>query len=136
MALTVPFLFAQQIQHPTAGMIARTATAQDDSTGDGTTTCVLLIGEIMKQAERYLSEGQHPRVICEGIDLAKDHCIKFVDSFAYNISDLKKSERDVLVDVARTSLRTKLRTVSPDAKEETHLVIVLLLRAALFSGHS
>ena len=62
-----------QIQHPTAGMIARTATAQDDSTGDGTTTCVLLIGEIMKQAERYLSEGQHPRVIVEGINVIKRH---------------------------------------------------------------
>ena len=32
---------------------------------DGTTSTVLLIGELMKQAERYLSEGLHPRVIVE-----------------------------------------------------------------------
>lgn len=45
-----------QIQNPTASMIARAATAQDDVTGDGTTSNVLLIGELLKQAERYLSK--------------------------------------------------------------------------------
>jgi T-complex protein 1 subunit zeta len=39
-------------------MIARTAVAQDDISGDGTTSTVLLIGELMKQSERYISEGQ------------------------------------------------------------------------------
>jgi T-complex protein 1 subunit zeta len=47
-----------QIQNPTAIMIARTAVAQDDISGDGTTSTVLLIGELMKQSERYISEGQ------------------------------------------------------------------------------
>ncbi|MEW5318992.1 MAG: hypothetical protein WDW38_010170 [Sanguina aurantia] len=54
-----------QIQNPTAVMIARTAVAQDDVTGDGTTSIVLMIGELMKQSERYLSEGLHPRVLVE-----------------------------------------------------------------------
>lgn len=54
-----------QIQNPTAVMIARTAVAQDDVTGDGTTSTVLLIGALMKEAERYLSEGCHPRVLVE-----------------------------------------------------------------------
>ena len=56
-----------QIQHPTAMLIARTATAQDDITGDGTTSAVLLCGELMKQAERYYMEGLHPRVVCRFI---------------------------------------------------------------------
>ena len=38
-----------QIQNPTANMIARVATAQDDITGDGTTSAVLIVGELMKQ---------------------------------------------------------------------------------------
>lgn len=46
-----------QIQHPTASLIARASTAQDDSTGDGTTSTVLLIGELLKQADIYISEG-------------------------------------------------------------------------------
>lgn len=46
----------QQIQHPTASLIARVATAQDDITGDGTTSNVLIIGELLKQADLYISE--------------------------------------------------------------------------------
>ncbi|KFG43517.1 putative chaperonin zeta subunit [Toxoplasma gondii p89] len=45
-------LHEMQIQHPTASMIARAATAQDESTGDGTTSSVLLIGELLRQSER------------------------------------------------------------------------------------
>lgn len=56
-------------------MIARAATAQDEITGDGTTTNVVLIGELLKQAERYISDGLHPRVITEGYDLAKREAI-------------------------------------------------------------
>ena len=50
-------LLLQQIQNPTAIMIARTAVAQDDTSGDGTTSTVLFIGELMKQSERYIDEG-------------------------------------------------------------------------------
>lgn len=65
-----------QIQNPTAAMIARTATAQDETTGDGTTSCILLVGETLKQAERYISEGLHPRVVAEGLEVAKAESLK------------------------------------------------------------
>lgn len=64
-------LTEMQIQNPTAAMIAKTAVAQDDQCGDGTTSVVLLVGELLKQAERYIEEGVHPRVIGEGFDIAK-----------------------------------------------------------------
>merc|ERR1712188_257238 len=44
-------LHEMQIQHPTACLIARAATSQDDITGDGTTSTVLIIGELLKQAD-------------------------------------------------------------------------------------
>lgn len=50
------FFPLQQIQHPTASLIAKVATAQDDITGDGTTSNVLIIGELLKQADLYVSE--------------------------------------------------------------------------------
>ena len=59
------------LQNPTAAMIARTAVAQDDQVGDGTTSVVLLVGELLKQADRYISEGVHPTVVAEGFDIAK-----------------------------------------------------------------
>lgn len=50
-------------------------------TGDGTTTSVLFTGELLRQAERYLSEGLHPRVLTEGFELAKEHCLELLDTF-------------------------------------------------------
>ena len=49
-------MIVQQIQHPTASLIARVATAQDDITGDGTTSNVLIIGDLLKQADIYIAE--------------------------------------------------------------------------------
>jgi len=69
-------LSEMQIQNPTAAMIARTAVSQDDQVGDGTTSVVLLVGELLKQADRYISEGVHPSVIAEGFDLAKKEALK------------------------------------------------------------
>jgi len=65
-----------QIQNPTAVMIARAATAQDDITGDGTTSVVLMVGELLKQADRYITEGLHPRIIVDGYEIAKDETLK------------------------------------------------------------
>ena len=69
-------LSEMQIQNPTAAMIARTAVAQDDQVGDGTTSVVLLVGELLKQADRQITEGLHPRVLTDGFELAKNETLK------------------------------------------------------------
>lgn len=73
-------LHEMQIQHPTASLIARACTAQDDETGDGTTSSVLLIGELLKQADLYISEGLHPRVVSDGFEIAKRKALEVLDS--------------------------------------------------------
>lgn len=73
-------------------MIARTAVAQDEQVGDGTTSVVLLVGELLKQADRYISEGVHPRVIGEGFDLAKKEALS-VSVQLRAISDHSSSTR-------------------------------------------
>ncbi|KAI1112103.1 T-complex protein 1 [Nemania sp. NC0429] len=93
-----------QITNPTAVMIARAATAQDDICGDGTTSVVLLVGELLKQAERYIAEGLHPRVIADGFEIAKVEALKFLDQFKLP----RDVDRELLLNVARTSLSTKL----------------------------
>jgi len=97
-------LSEMQIQNPTAAMIARTAVSQDDQVGDGTTSVVLLVGELLKQADRYISEGVHPTVIAEGFDLAKKEALKFLDEFKKPVT----LDRATLINVAHTSLATKL----------------------------
>lgn len=72
-------LHEMQIQHPTASLIARASTAQDDMTGDGTTSTVLLIGELLKQADIYLAEGLHPRIVSEGFDLGRAKALEILE---------------------------------------------------------
>eukprot|EP01112_Ceratiomyxa_fruticulosa_P021853 TRINITY_DN7842_c0_g1_i1.p1 TRINITY_DN7842_c0_g1~~TRINITY_DN7842_c0_g1_i1.p1 ORF type:complete len:540 (+),score=123.71 TRINITY_DN7842_c0_g1_i1:84-1703(+) len=114
-----------QIQHPTAALIARTATAQDDITGDGTTTMVITIGEFLRQSERYLGEGVHPRVIAEGFELAKVRALQFLEEYKVQKDT---TDRALLVDVARASLRTKLEQELADQITEIVVDAVLTIR--------
>jgi len=114
-----------QIQNPTAVMIARAAVAQDDITGDGTTSTVILIGELMKQAERYLAEGLHPRIIAEAYDASKKACLSFLDAFKESMED--PSDRESLRCVARTALRTKLQQRMADQLTDIVVDAVLTL---------
>lgn len=134
-----------QIQNPTAAMIARTAVAQDDQTGDGTTSTVLLVGEILKQAERYTSEGVHPRIIASGIEIAqkaalevrptalRDLCdfvyfltiTQFLDTFKV---PQPKADHATLVAVAHTSLATKLHNRLAKALATAVVDAVLAIR--------
>lgn len=130
-----------QIQNPTAVMIARAATAQDDITGDGTTSVVLMVGELLKQAERYISEGLHPRVITDGYDVAKTETLNFLDTFKLE----KEVDRELLLSVARTSLSTKLNNTlaeqltpdivdsvlaiyNPDEKPDLHMIEIMTMQ--------
>lgn len=113
-----------QIQHPTASLIARVCTAQDSITGDGTTSTVLIIGELMKQADMYISEGLHPRILTEGFNLAKERALTVLTSMKVY---LKEINRDVLVSVARTSLATKLHHVLADLLTEACVDAVLAI---------
>lgn len=99
-------LHEMQIQHPTASMIARSAVAQDDTVGDGTTSNVLFIGELLKQAERLILDGLHPRIITEGYEYSKNKCLALLEDFKIK----KEVDSLLLRDVARTSLATKVQT--------------------------
>jgi len=85
---------------------------KDDVTGDGTTSTVLLCGELLKQAERRTSEGLHPRIVTDGFDIARDATLKFLDEFKVPLAESDDSSaienRELLRCIASTSLRTKL----------------------------
>ena len=95
-------------------MIAKVATAQDDITGDGTTSNVLIIGELPKQADLYISEGLHPRIIAEGFEIAKIKALEVLEQ----VKIKKEMKREILLDVARTSLQTKVHPQLADVLTE------------------
>uniref|UniRef100_A0A667IDV2 Chaperonin containing TCP1 subunit 6B n=1 Tax=Lynx canadensis TaxID=61383 RepID=A0A667IDV2_LYNCA len=117
-------LHEMQIQHPTASLIAKVATAQDDITGDGTTSNVLITGELLKQADLYISEGLHPRIITEGFEAAKEKALQFLEQVKVS----KEMDRETLIDVARTSLRTKVHAELADVLTEAVVDSILAIK--------
>merc|ERR1719369_2564807 len=116
-------LHEMQIQHPTASLIARASTSQDDVTGDGTTSTVLLIGEFLKQADLVISEGLHPRIVTEGFEKAKNKALEILDDMKITISP--EEQKDVLLQISKTSLGTK---VHPEmANQLTDIVVDAVL---------
>ena len=115
-----------QIQNPTAVMIARAATAQDDICGDGTTSVVLMVGELLKQADRYIQEGLHPRIVTDGYEIAKDETLKFLKSFRIE----NNIDRELLINVARTSLSTKINSTLAEHLTPSIVDAVLTIQKA------
>ena len=97
-----------QIQHPTATLIARAATATDDQTGDGSTSTVIMIGEVMRQCERYIAEGLHPRLLTEGLELGQQEVVRALKAGMWAVKLDEAAPRDTLISVARTALSTKV----------------------------
>uniref|UniRef100_A0A8I5U4L0 Chaperonin containing TCP1 subunit 6B n=1 Tax=Pongo abelii TaxID=9601 RepID=A0A8I5U4L0_PONAB len=122
-------LHEMQIQHPAASLIAKVATAQDDVTGDGTTSNVLIIGELLKQADLYISEGLHPRIIAEGFEAAKIKALEVLEE----VKVTKEMKRKILLDVARTSLQTKVHAELADVLTEAVVDSVLAVRRPGYS---
>ena len=68
----VTILEEMEIEHPAAKMMVEVAKTQNEETGDGTTTSVILAGELLKNAEELLDQEVHPTVITKGFKIAKE----------------------------------------------------------------
>ena len=118
-------LHEMQIQHPTASMIARSSTAQDDMVGDGTTSNVIFTGDMMKLSERQIVDGTHPAVIVDGIEAAKKESLKFLETAKHKPTQV---DREFLLNVARTSLKTKVNDKLAEQLTEIITDAVLTIR--------
>ncbi|MCJ7793526.1 TCP-1/cpn60 chaperonin family protein [Candidatus Bathyarchaeota archaeon] len=99
------------VQHPAAKMLVEVAKAQDNEVGDGTTTAVILAGELLSKAEGLLDKNVHPTVIIEGYKKASEKAQEILDKIAIPISiDDDKTLRDVAI----TSLSSKGINVAED----------------------
>lgn len=93
-----------EIDHPTAEMIVRVAETQEDATGDGTTTAVILTCELLNHAEDLIKRGVHPTAITDGYHMAADHARETLQEAAIEI-DANNSDR--LREIARTVITGK-----------------------------
>jgi thermosome len=93
------------VQHPAAKMMIEIAKTQDDEVGDGTTTAVLLAGELLKKAGDLLDQGIHPSIIISGYRKASE---KALEKLADNSIDVDLDDENTLMKLSNTSMRSKI----------------------------
>jgi len=93
------------VQHPAAKMLVEVAKTQDKEAGDGTTSAVIIAGELLSRAEELIDKNIHPTVIIDGYRKAADKALVTLEKIAIPI-DLKSTE--YLKKAASTSMGSKL----------------------------
>ncbi|MCS7121564.1 MAG: TCP-1/cpn60 chaperonin family protein [Archaeoglobaceae archaeon] len=106
------------VEHPAAKMVIEVAKAQDNEVGDGTTTAVVLAGELLKKAEELLDQDFHPAIIATGYRTAAEKALEILDSIAIPVS---KDDDEILKKIARTSMTGKGAEVA--VEKLTELVV-------------
>jgi len=92
------------VEHPAAKMMVEVAKAQDEECGDGTTTAVILTGELLKAAGELLEKNIHPTIIASGFKMAADKAVEILNSMAKTI---KKDDKETLRNIAMTAMASK-----------------------------
>jgi thermosome len=92
------------VQHPAAKMLVEVAKTQDNEVGDGTTTAVLLSGELLSESEKLLDQNVHPTVIVDGFKKAAEKAIEILDKISIPI---KENDDETLRQIATTAMYSK-----------------------------
>ncbi len=108
----VTILKEMDIEHPAAKMMVEVAKTQDDEVGDGTTTAVVLAGELLERAGELLEEEVHPTVIAAGYRDAAEKAVNLLSEMAISVG---LEEEDLLKSIAITSMSGKGSSVAREA---------------------
>jgi archaeal chaperonin len=111
-----------EVQHPAAKMMVEVAKTQDDEVGDGTTTSVVVAGELLKKAEELIDQGIHPTVIVDGYREASNRALEVLNQIAIKI---EPNDRAMLRKVAEVSLASKILAEDKEAMAELAVNAIL-----------
>ncbi len=98
----VTILKEMDIEHPAAKMLVEVAKTQEDEVGDGTTTAVIIAGELLKKAEGLLDQDIHPTVVANGYRQAAEKAQELLSLISFDADD-----RETLMKVAMTAMTGK-----------------------------
>ncbi len=92
------------VQHPAAKMLVEVAKSQDQETGDGTTTSVVIAGELLKRAQELLDKKIHPTIIVGGYQKAAEKATEILNAIGVPMEGMDKK---ILTKIAQTSMNSK-----------------------------
>ena len=98
----VTILKEMDIEHPAAKMLVEVAKTQEDEVGDGTTTAVIIAGELLKKSEDLLDQDIHPTIVAMGYRQAAEKAQEIL-----NVISIDAEDRDTLLKVAMTAMTGK-----------------------------
>ena len=113
------------IQHPAAKMMVEVAKTQDNEAGDGTTTAVIIAGELLSKSEDLIDKNIHPTIIIDGYKKASEKALETIEKIAIPV-DLKTTEQ--LKKAAMTSMASKL--VAEQREHLAELAVKAILAVA------
>jgi thermosome len=111
------------VEHPAAKMLVEVAKTQDQECGDGTTTSVILAGELLSNAEGLIEQNVHPTIIAAGYRMAADKAIELLKD---NAKPVKFEDNETLQYIAKTAMSSKSAS---GAKEHLGDIIVKAVKA-------
>ena len=118
-----------EIEHPAAKMLVEVAKTQDKEAGDGTTSAVIIAGELLNKAEELIDKNIHPTIIIDGYKKAASMALKTLEKIAIPVN-LKKTE--YLKKAAITSMASK--TVSEQKEFLAEIAVKAILSVAVKEG--
>jgi len=113
------------VEHPAAKMMVEVAKTQDDEVGDGTTTSVVVAGELLTKAEELIDRNVHPTVIIDGYRKAADKALEVLEKIAIPVDP---TDREALKKVAMTSMASKI--VSENKEQLADIAVEAVLHVA------
>jgi len=93
------------VQHPAAKMMVEVSKTQDDEVGDGTTSVVIITGELLGKAAELMEKKVHPIVIIDGYKQAEDQALKILEQIAEKVDP---RDRKMLKKISKTTMASKL----------------------------
>jgi thermosome len=121
----VTILKEMSVEHPAAKMLIEVAKTQEKEVGDGTTTAVVIAGELLRKAEELLDQNIHPSVIINGYEMARNKAVEELKTIA---KDVKPEDTEMLKKIAMTSITGK---GAEKAREQLADIVVEAVRAVV-----
>ncbi|KAI9483623.1 MAG: T-complex protein 1 subunit beta [Benjaminiella poitrasii] len=118
------------LDNAAAKVLVNISKVQDDEVGDGTTSVCVLAAELLREAEQLVNQHIHPQTIIEGYRLASAAAYKTLEASAVDHSQDKDLFRQDLINIAKTTLSSKVLSQDKDYFSELAVDAVLRLKGS------